>query len=122
MKVYIAVDSEGEACVSREKHPETVYGPWQAEYTRGASPIGEIGIESLFLGAHGVPLVMVSADEAGCREAREWLGDIEVAPTRGAGRQERGRRDDRSPQLPGAGRVPPRPVVAGPSTRRGSRP
>ena len=25
---------------------------------------------------------MVSADEAGCREAREWLGDVEVAPTK----------------------------------------
>ena len=45
-------------------------------------PIGEIGIEALQIGAFGVPVVMVSADEAGCREAREWLGDVEVAPTK----------------------------------------
>jgi len=181
VKVYIAVDSEGEACITREKDPETVYGTWQAEYIRqrataeasaavrgareagadqilvhdcgfirGASPIGlvlhyddlprgvhiglggapiqrlcddsfdaailighhamagvedgvmahtfssrtieemrfngqpigEIGFESLLFGAFGVPVVMVSADEAGCREAREWLGDIELAPTK----------------------------------------
>jgi len=44
--------------------------------------IGEIGIEALVLGAFGIPVVMVSADEAGCQEAREWLGPIEIAPTK----------------------------------------
>lgn len=44
--------------------------------------IGEIGIESLQIGVFGVPVVMVSGDEAGCREAKQWLGDIEVAPTK----------------------------------------
>ena len=34
--------------------------------------IGEIAIEALQIGIFGVPVVMVSADEAGCREAREW--------------------------------------------------
>jgi len=181
MKVYIGVDSEGSACVVREKDPKTVYGTFQAEYIRkrateeaaaavegarearateilvhdigfirgwtpvglvlhyddlprgiriglGGAPIkrvidssfdaaillghhamagvedgvmahtfssaaiqgmwlndravGEIGIEALQIGAFGVPVVMVSADEAGCREAREWLGDVEVAPTK----------------------------------------
>jgi len=42
--------------------------------------IGEIGLEALQLGAFGIPVALVSADEAGCREAREWLGDVEVAP------------------------------------------
>jgi len=181
VKVYIAVDSEGEACVTREQDPDTVYGTWQAEYIRtrataeasaavvgareagaddilvhdcgfirGASPVGlvlhyddlprgihialggapiqrlcdetydaavllghhamagvddgvmahtfsslaiecmrlngrpvgEIGMEALVFGACGVPVVMVSADEAGCREAQEWLGPVEVAPTK----------------------------------------
>ena len=181
MKVYIGVDSEGSACVVRERDPETVYGTFQAEYIRkrateeataavegvrqaGATeilvhdigfirgwtpvglvlhydslprgihiglggapikqvidssfdaaillghhamagvedgvmahtfssaaiqgmwlndrPIGEIGIEALQIGAFGVPVVMVSADEAGCREAKEWLDDVEVAPTK----------------------------------------
>ncbi len=181
MKVYIAVDSEGSACIVREKHPEMVYGPWQAEYIRkrateeaaaavegareaGATdilvhdvgfirgyspvglvlyydrlprgveialggapikdvvdesfdaamllghhamagtsdgvlahsfssaaiekmmlngrPVGEIALEALQIGHFGVPLAMVSADEAGCREALHWLGDVEVAPTK----------------------------------------
>ena len=34
MKVYIGVDSEGEACVVREKDPVHVYGPWQADFIR----------------------------------------------------------------------------------------
>lgn len=181
MKVYILTDSEGQACVTREKDPDTVYGPWQGEYIRkrateetsaaveaareagateilvqdggfirGVSPgglvlhyddlprgirialggvpiwrvvdstfdaaillghhamagvedavmahtfssaeienmwlngsrIGEIAVEALQLGVSGVPVVMVSADEAGCREAQEWLGDVEIAPTK----------------------------------------
>jgi len=181
MKVYIGVDSEGSACVVRERDSRTVYGTWQAEYIRkrateeaaaaaegareagatdivvhdigfirGASPvglvlhyddlprgiriglggapikevidssfdaamlighhamagveegvmahtfssvsienmwlngrrIGEIGVESLQIGAFDVPVAMVSADEAGCKEAQEWLGDVEVAATK----------------------------------------
>ncbi|MAE67081.1 MAG: hypothetical protein CMJ18_22705 [Phycisphaeraceae bacterium] len=50
--------------------------------TLNGRPVGEIGIESLQIGALGVPVVMVSADEAGCREAKQWLGDVEVAPTK----------------------------------------
>ena len=181
MKVYVAVDSEGQACVVREKNAEGTYGTWQAEFIReqatreaaaavegahvaGAAdvlvhdcgfirnacpaglglhydrlplgvrialggapmkrvvdegfdaaflighhamagvadgvmahtfssitvkrmtlngrPVGEIGIEALQLGAFGIPVVLVSADEAGCREAQEWLGDVEVAPVK----------------------------------------
>jgi len=44
--------------------------------------IGEIGILALVLGAYDIPVVMVSADEAGCREAEEWLGPIETTPTK----------------------------------------
>ena len=181
MKVYILTDSEGQAAVTRERDPENVYGPWQAEYIRqrataettaaveaareagatdilvhdcgfirGVSPgglvlhydelprgiriaqggvplhlvidssfdavimlghhamagvedgvmahtfssaevenmwlngrrIGEIAVEALIFGTFGVPVVMVAGDEAGCREAREWLGDVEVAPVK----------------------------------------
>ncbi len=32
MKIYICVDSEGQGAITREKDPENVYGPWQAEY------------------------------------------------------------------------------------------
>ena len=50
--------------------------------TLNGREIGEIGIESLQSGAFGVPVVFVGADEDGTREAREWLGDIEVAATK----------------------------------------
>ena len=180
MKVYISVDSEGQACVVRDKRgPNGTYGTWQAELIRrqatreaaaavegvraaGADDIlvhdcgfirnsggpagqvlyyedlprgvrialggvsigqaadakvdaafllgrhamagvtdgvmahtyssvsiakvwlngreiGEIGIQALQLGALDIPVVMVAGDEAACREAREWLGDVEVA-------------------------------------------
>ena len=181
MKVYILVDSEGEACVTREPSRGTVYGTFQADYNRrrataeasaaiegarqagateillhdagfirGATPpgltlyyddlprgikialggvpidsavdstfdaaflighhamagvqdgvmahtfssvtikdywlngkrIGEIALEALKIGTFGVPAVMVSADQAGCREAAEWLSPVELAPTK----------------------------------------
>jgi len=34
VKVYIAVDSEGQACVTREAGPDRVYGTFQAEFIR----------------------------------------------------------------------------------------
>ncbi len=34
MKVYILVDSEGQACITREKGPDRAYGTFQAEYNR----------------------------------------------------------------------------------------
>lgn len=189
MKVYILVDSEGQAAITREQDPVKVYGPWQADYNRrratdetkacvegalaagaaeilvhdcgfirGVSPgglllyydelprgikiamggaamhkvlatdtfdaviflghhamsgtpnavmphtfsasevenmwlngkkIGEIAVEALQFGVFNVPVAMVSADEAGCNEAKEWLGDVEVAPTKkGLGRHQ----------------------------------
>lgn len=50
--------------------------------TLNGRAVGEIGIEALQIGSFGVPVVLVSADEAGCREARDWLGDIELAATK----------------------------------------
>ena len=181
MKLYIAVDTEGEACITRESSATAAYGTFQADYLRtvatreaaaavegareaGADdivvhdsgfirgvtpigmvlrydelprgiriamgrafmkavaaegfdaafllghhamadtpggvmahtfspvtikgmalngrPIGEIGVEALQLGALGIPVVLVTADEAGCREARDLLGDIELAPVK----------------------------------------
>ena len=44
--------------------------------------IGEIAMEALIFGSFDVPVVMVSGDEAGCQEALEWLGNVEVAPVK----------------------------------------
>lgn len=44
-----------------------------------SEPVGELAIFGAVAGAHGVPVVFVSGDRAGCREARELFGDIETA-------------------------------------------
>ena len=40
---------------------------------------GEIGQEALIAGHFGVPLIMVTGDDAACRETREFFGDAPVA-------------------------------------------
>jgi len=44
--------------------------------------IGGVGVLGLVIGAYGVPVAMVSGDEAACREAVDWLGPIETAPVK----------------------------------------
>lgn len=36
---------------------------------------GEIAQSAIWLGGHGVPVVMVTGDDKTCTEARDWLGD-----------------------------------------------
>jgi D-amino peptidase len=48
---------------------------------------GEIALGAMYVGAYGVPTVMVSGDEAACMEARDFLGDIVTVPVKyGIGR------------------------------------
>jgi len=50
-------------------------------------PVGEIGMETAYAGHYGVPLLMVSGDEAACREAEALCPSIvTVAVKRGLGR------------------------------------
>jgi len=50
-------------------------------------PVGEIGMEAAHAGHFGVPLLMVSGDEAACQEAeRMFPGIVTVAVKRGLGR------------------------------------
>ena len=51
-------------------------------------PIGEIGIDAGFAGEFGVPVIFVSSDEAGCAEARKFLGKdvVTVATKKGLSR------------------------------------
>ncbi len=39
--------------------------------------VGEIGLEALAAGCHGIPLIFLSADAEGVSEARALLGDVE---------------------------------------------
>lgn len=46
-------------------------------------PIGEIGFDAAFAGELGVAVILVTADEAGCAEAREFLGaDLPTVATK----------------------------------------
>ena len=58
-------------------------------YTIDGRPYGEIGQVSVILGSFGIPVVMVTGDEAACAEARDLLGDgIEtVAVKKGLSRE-----------------------------------
>lgn len=51
-------------------------------------PIGEIGCDAAFAGELGVPVILVTSDEAGCAEAKRCLGDelVTVATKKGLGR------------------------------------
>lgn len=62
---------------------------WHDYFINGRKS-GEIAIGALFAGAFGVPMTMVSGDEAACAEAKKFLGeDIAVASVKtGVGRNE----------------------------------
>jgi len=49
------------------------------EYRINGQPVGEIGIEAAYAGHFGVPVIVVSGDEAAVREAQELLGPVEGA-------------------------------------------
>lgn len=59
---------------------------WFNYYVNGRK-LGEIARWALTAGAQGIPVIMVSGDEAACAEARAFLGSIETA----AVKQGRGR-------------------------------
>ena len=44
--------------------------------------VGEIGADAAIAGSFGVPVVFISADRAGCDEARALLGDIVAVPVK----------------------------------------
>lgn len=47
---------------------------WRELRFNGVS-VGEVGINAALCGAYGVPVLLVTGDEATCRESRELLGD-----------------------------------------------
>lgn len=49
------------------------------EYRCNDQPLGEIGIEAAFAGHYGVPVVVVSGDQAACNEAKATFEKVETA-------------------------------------------
>ena len=56
---------------------------YQDIWINGA-PAGEIMIDALIAGAHGVPVGLVTGDDKACAEARQLLGNIETAQVKQA--------------------------------------
>jgi len=52
------------------------------EYVLNGAPIGELGLWMLVTGYFGVPVVMLSGDQAACDEAHILLPNLEVAPVK----------------------------------------
>lgn len=46
------------------------------------SPIGEIGMNIYLAGWFGIPTVLITGDEAACREAKEYVPNIEAVPVK----------------------------------------
>ena len=49
------------------------------DYSINGRSCGELAQSAAFVGSYGIPMVMVSGDEAACAEAKQFLGDIAVA-------------------------------------------
>lgn len=50
--------------------------------------VGEIGLNASVCGSFGVPVIMLTGDQAACDEARDWIPGIQVAVVKtGSGRQ-----------------------------------
>lgn len=49
------------------------------DYSINGRRCGELAQSAAFTGSYGIPMVMVSGDEAACAEAKQFFGDIEVA-------------------------------------------
>src|ERR671924_1764540 len=66
----------------------TVAGQAWRELKFNGTSVGETGINAALCGQWGCPVLLVTGDEAVCREARELLGDglTTVAVKRGIGR------------------------------------
>ena len=52
------------------------YGPQNKNITINGIPVGEIGVEAGMAGDSGVPLVLVTADSAGCQEAKALVPGV----------------------------------------------
>lgn len=56
---------------------------WQDLWVNGRK-FGEVGVDAAIAGCYGVPVMLVTGDDKVCSEARELLGEIEVAEVKQA--------------------------------------
>jgi D-amino peptidase len=54
------------------------------EYAVNGTPVGEVEIDAALAGAAGVPVTLVTGDQAVCAEARRFLGEIETVEVKQA--------------------------------------
>lgn len=63
--------------------PHTMSSTW-VEYSVNGQPVGEVEIDAHLAGVVGVPVTLVTGDQAVCAEARRFLGDIETVEVKQA--------------------------------------
>lgn len=82
---YDAVFIVGQHAMARTENGVLCHS-YSSNFTRemilNGEPIGEIGWTAAFAGYFGVPVVLVTGDEAATEEAKALLGDIELAPVK----------------------------------------
>jgi D-amino peptidase len=69
-----AMAGHGTGDLSHTWIPKWLYG-----VRLNGQPVGEIGLNALLAGRLGVPVALVTGDEAACREASDLLGNVETA-------------------------------------------
>lgn len=83
---YHARAGTGNAFLEHTQCGESVFN-----YTVNGVPYGELGQQALLAGAHGVPQLLVSGDQAACAEALELTPGIETVAVKAAYGHERTR-------------------------------
>ncbi len=64
--------------------PHTMSSATYLEYAVNGEPVGEVAIDAHLAGVLGVPVTLVTGDQAVCAEARLFLGDIETVEVKQA--------------------------------------
>jgi len=62
----------------------TYYGKVVHDVKVGGRPFNETALNALVAGAYGVPVVLVTGDEATCAQAKEILGDVHTVAVKSA--------------------------------------
>ncbi|MBE7025086.1 MAG: hypothetical protein E7408_03410 [Ruminococcaceae bacterium] len=82
--VYMEVGAHAKAGTMHGFLDHTMSSLQWYKYSINGQQMSEVEINALFVGAFGIPVVMVSGDAAVCRDVQATLGEVAVAPVKKA--------------------------------------
>jgi len=82
--VYMEVGAHAKAGTMHGFLDHTMSSLQWYKYSINGQQMSEVEINALFVGAFGMPVVMVSGDAAVCRDVQATLGEVAVAPVKKA--------------------------------------